>query len=273
MTAAYTNAGFRLLRVQAEGGVARVVVDHPPLNLQDEALVDELDRLAILIEDDPEVRVVIVQSAVGDFFMAHLDVTAIRSRPPGVPPEKTSLGRFQRMIQRWAELKPATIAQLEGRARGGGSEFALALDMRFAALGRAWLAQPEIALEALPGGGGGQRLVRLMGRGRALEALLGGDDFDAETAAAYGYVNRACAADALGPFIDTLAARIASFPRHSIAEIKRCAALAEFDPRPGLAAEGESFARAAATDATQGRIAAFLAAGGQTPAAESHRLG
>ena len=127
-------------------------------------------------------------------------------------------------------MPKATIAVIEGIARGGGSELAMAFDMRFAALGKARLAQPEVAIGIIPGGGGTQRLPRLVGRARALEVVLGCDDIDAATAEAWGYVNRALPADELRPFVDKLAARIASFPLEVIAAAKRAVDAAVGDP-------------------------------------------
>ena len=120
------------------------------------------------------------------------------------------------MCDRFRTMPKATIAKIEGICRGGGSEFALACDMRFAAIGRAVLGQPEVALGIIPGGGGSVRLPRLVGRGRALEIVLGCGDFDAVAAERYGYVNRALSENEIGPFVDKLARRIASFPAAAI---------------------------------------------------------
>jgi enoyl-CoA hydratase/carnithine racemase len=165
-------------------------------------------------------------------------------------------------------MPKATIGKIEGRARGGGSEFLLSLDMRFAAIGRAVLAQPEVALGIIPGGSGTQRLPRLVGRGRALEVVLGCDDFPAELAERYGYVNRALPPDALGPFVERLARRIASFPAEAIALAKASVAAAELPTHEGLLEEAHCFNQSVATRAAQARMARFLDLGGQTPDVE-----
>jgi enoyl-CoA hydratase/carnithine racemase len=152
---------------------------------------------------------------------------------------------------------------LAGRARGGGSEFLLSLDMRFAARGLAWLSQPEVALGIIPGGSGTQRLPRLMGRGRALEAILGCDDFDAELAERYGWINRALPPAELEPFVMALAARIASFPRSAIAWAKESVDAAERTTFEGLVEEAHRFDLSAASEPARRRMQAFLSAGGQ----------
>src|SRR5437763_17077314 len=144
-------------------------------------------------------------------------------------------------MERWRTLPQVTIAQLEGRARGGGSEFALSLDLRFGAIGRAILGQPEVAVGILPGGSGTQRLPRLMGRGRALEAVLGCDDFDAELAERYGWINRALPPAEIGPFVDRLARRIAAFPRLAVRLAKQAVDAAGGALEEGLLEEWRCF--------------------------------
>jgi enoyl-CoA hydratase/carnithine racemase len=256
--------GYSTLRVRVEDGVAFATIDHPPINLFDAALVVEMDRLGREVEADPDVRVVVVDSANPEFFIAHADVGLILQLPrePQEPPTELSL--FQAMVHRFRTMPKVSIALIEGRARGGGSELVLGMDMRFAALGRARLAQPEVALGIIPGGGGTQRLPRLVGRGRALEVVLGCDDVDAETAERWGYVNRALPDGELRPFVEALAARIASFPPEAVAHAKAAVAAAERDPLPGLLEEGHRFNQTLALDETIGRMEGFLAAGGQT---------
>ena len=142
------------------------------------------------------------------------------------------------------------------------------MDLRFAARGRAFLSQPEVAVGIIPGGGGTQRLPRLVGRARALEIVLGCDDIDAETAERWGYVNRALPEDELHPFVDDLARRIASFSPEAIAHAKAAVAAAEPDPVPGLLAEVDRFNQTLTIDDTRDRMTRFLEAGGQTRAFE-----
>ncbi|HLY38794.1 MAG TPA: enoyl-CoA hydratase/isomerase family protein [Candidatus Binatia bacterium] len=260
--------GYECLRIRVDGGIAWVTIDHPPLNLFDLALIQEMDRVGRELEAAPAVRVAVFQSANPDFFIAHADVALIQTLPTTPPPRPTRLGLFHAMVDRFRTMPKATIGKIEGMARGGGSEFLLSLDMRFAALGRAVLAQPEVALGIIPGGSGTQRLPRLVGRGRALEIVLGCDDFPADVAERYGYVNRALPPAELGPFVEQLARRIASFSAEAIALAKTAVAAAEPSPLDGLLEEADCFNRSLATPAAQERMARFLAAGGQTPAVE-----
>jgi enoyl-CoA hydratase/carnithine racemase len=209
------------------------------------------------------VRAAVFRSSNPEFFIAHADVSLIQQLPAIAPPKPDKPSPFQQMVERYRTLPLATLGMIAGRARGGGSEFLLSLDMRFAARGRAWLGQPEVALGIIPGGSGTQRLPRLMGRGRALEAILGCDDFDAELAERYGWINRALPEAELEPFVMALAARIASFPKSAIAWAKQSVDAAERTTPEGLVEEAHLFDAAAASDGARRRMQAFLDAGGQ----------
>lgn len=256
------------LRVRIDAGVAWVTIDHAPINLFDLPLMMEMDRLGRALETDPDVRVVVLQSADPDFFIAHADVNLILRIPPSAT-APTEPSFFQAMVDRFRTMPKATIAKIEGICRGGGSELALSMDMRFAALGRAVLAQPEVAVGIIPGGSGTQRLPRLVGRSRALEIALGADDFPADLAERYGYVNRALPPAELGPFVDRLAKRIASFPAEAIAHAKASVLAAEVGVREGLVAEARAFDACVALPEARRRMEAFLAMGGQTREVES----
>ena len=256
--------GYTALRVRVRDGIARATIDHPPINLFDAALIVEMDRFGREAADDSDVRVVVVDSANPDFFIAHADVKLILQLPTEPQPPPAELPLFTAMVDRFRTMPKATIAVIEGRARGGGSELVLGMDMRFAARGRAVLAQPEVAVGIIPGGGGTQRLPRLVGRGRALEVILGCGDIDAETAERWGYVNRALDPDELHPFVDALARRIAAFPADAIAHAKAAVAAATPDPLPGLLEEAYRFNQTLALEETRARMEGFLAAGGQT---------
>ena len=159
-----TYQGYECLRIRRERGVAFVTIDHPPINLFDLALIQEIDRVGRELAVDGDIRVVVFDSANPDFFIAHADVALIQHLPTTTSRRsRPSSAIFHAMVDRFRTMPKATIAKLEGRARGGGSEFVLSLDMRFAALGRAVLAQPEVALGIIPGGSGTQRLPRLWG--------------------------------------------------------------------------------------------------------------
>jgi enoyl-CoA hydratase/carnithine racemase len=260
--------GYECLRVRCDRGVAFVTIDHPPINLFDLALMREMDRVGRELEADGEVRVVVLQSADPEFFIAHADVALIQTLPAEPGPKSTELSFFHAMVDRFRTMPKATIAKIEGRARGGGSELVLSLDMRFGALGRAVLAQPEVALGIIPGGSGTQRLPRLVGRARALEVILGCDDVPADLAERWGWLNRALPAAELGPFVERLAYRIASFPAEAIALAKASVDAADPHVRDGLLEEAHCFERSVGTAAARERMARFLAAGGQTREAE-----
>lgn len=230
-------------------------------------------RLISELAEDDEVRVVILSSALPDFFIAHFDVEAILTFPTDQEPA-TELNLFHVMCEKLRTMSKATIAVVEGRIGGGGSELALSCDMRFASRGDskrsgAIFNQPEVALGIIPGGSGTQRLSRLMGRSRALEVILGCDDVDAETAERWGWVNRALSSSEIGPFVDRLARRIASFPPHAVAAAKAAVIRAEKDVPDDLLAEGNAFSATLGHAESRRAMETFLARGGQTLAGES----
>jgi enoyl-CoA hydratase/carnithine racemase len=169
-------------------------------------------------------------------------------------------------------MPKATIAVIEGRAGGGGSELALACDMRFALRGAAFFNQPEVALGIVPGAGGTVHLPRLIGRSRALEVILGSNDIDADTAEKWGWINRAFDDGWLWPFVDDLAMRIAKFPIAAVAAAKEAVLRADGDLVPDLLRESGAFNRLLANPESQAAMQNFLARGGQTVEGES-RLG
>jgi enoyl-CoA hydratase/carnithine racemase len=258
---AYEHEG---LRVDVEDGVAFVTLDHPPVNLFDAVLIGSLWELAGELSDDPDVRAVVVSSADPEFFIAHADLALIQALPRDRRERPEQLEFIHVFMERWRTLPQVTIAQLEGRARGGGSEFALSLDLRFGARGRAILGQPEVAVGILPGGSGTQRLPRLVGRGRALEIVLGCEDFDAELAERYGWINRALPAGELAEFVERLARRIAGFPPEAIRLAKRAVDAASGALEEGLLEEAHCFNLALADPALDARMKGALAAGAQT---------
>jgi enoyl-CoA hydratase/carnithine racemase len=259
-----TNDGFTTLQVRVDRGVAWVTIDHPPINLFDLALIQDMMRLGVAVEADDAVKVVVLQSADPEFFIAHADVHLIQALPSEPPPKPTVLGPFHQMVDRFRTMPKVTIAKIEGRCRGGGSELVLSCDMRFAARGRAIFAQPEVSIGIIPGGSGTQRLPRLMGRSRALEVILGCADYDADLAERYGYINRAFAPDDLGPFVEALAYRIASFPRHAIALAKQAVEASYGSVEQGLLEEAHLFNHSVAGTEARQRMEAFIAGGGQT---------
>ncbi len=256
--------GFECVKIRLDRGVAFITIDHPPINLFDRALMREISRIGREVAADDSVKVVVFDSADPEFFIAHADVTDIQQMPTEAPPKPTRVAGFQAMLERYRTMPKVTIAKIEGRARGGGSEFVLSLDMRFGAIGRAMLGQPEVALGIIPGGGGTQRLPRLVGRSRAMEVVLGCEDFPAELAERYGYLNRALPPEELGPFVERLARRIASFPAEAIALAKAAVDAAELPTVAGLVEEAHCFNQSVATPAARARLEKFLVLGGQT---------
>lgn len=268
-------SGYQTLRVALAQGVARVTLDNGAINLLDKPMFKELLRLVDQLAADDAVRVVVLASANPDFFIAHFDVGLILRFPADAPvagAEPAPLSPFHRMCEALRTMPKTTIAVIEGRAGGGGSEIALSCDMRFALRDRAVFNQPEVALGILPGGSGTVRLSRLLGRSRALEVVLGCDDVSAELAEAWGWVNRALPADELWPHVDRLAARIASFPAHAVAAAKASVLRAEKDVVADLQAEAAAFQGTLGDAGTRAAMQRFLASGGQTPAGEL-RLG
>jgi enoyl-CoA hydratase/carnithine racemase len=259
------------LKVDVADGIATVTIDNPPINLFDRVLYPAMSQLAGELAADDAVRVVVLQSANEEFFIAHFDVSTIQRIPTDLPAQ-TELNEFHVMCEAFRTMPKATIAVIEGRVGGGGSELALSCDMRFAAIGRAVFNQPEVALGILPGGSGTVRLSRLIGRSRALEVILGCDDVDAVTADRWGWVNRALPPDELRPFVARLAGRLAKFPPHAVAAAKACVLRAEKEVEEDLLAEGTAFAATLGHPTTVGAMKAFMDGGGQTREGEL-RLG
>lgn len=257
-------SGYKCFQFRFDAGIAFASINHPPINLLDEVLSSEFDRLGRELETDEAVRVVVLQSALPDFFIAHSGLGRVGAASKTV--SHTRSFRLTQMIgERFRNMPKVTIAKIEGRARGGGSEIALSVDMCFAAVGRAIFGQPEVAVGLVPGGGSTQRLPRTMGRGRALEVLLGCNDFSAELAERYGYINRALPADELTPFVENLAHRIASFPAHTIAHVKAAVdqgALSSLEE--GLLVEAHESDLSVASEVTQARVAEALRVGAET---------
>jgi enoyl-CoA hydratase/carnithine racemase len=258
-------ADYQLMRVAVSGGVCRATIDNPPLNLLDLPLADEIERLTRQVAADDEVRVLVVDSADPEFFIAHADVGMILDLPTEDTGLHDELSYFHAVMEAFRNLPKATIAVIEGICRGGGSEWAMAFDMRYAALGKAVFGQPEVALGIIPGGGGTQRLPRLVGRGRALEVILGGRDIDAATAESWGYVDRALSPDKLRRFVDRLAARISSAPPTAIAAAKRAVdAALSTDLAAGLRVEDQLFRETLAHPVARERLQTVIDAGAQT---------
>jgi enoyl-CoA hydratase/carnithine racemase len=215
MTAHESSQGesvvFETLKVRQEEAVLFAEIAAPPMNLLGPELIRDLVSLIQRAEADAAVQVLVFKSADPDYFISHVDVTRIKENREAAAKldGDASIGQ---MLRHLSTSRLVTIAQIEGRVRGVGSEFVLACDMRFAARESAIFGQFEPSFGVIPGAGGAQHLARLMGRGRALEVMLSAEDYDAELAERYGWINRALPAAELDDFISSLAHRIARFP-------------------------------------------------------------
>ena len=255
---------YELIRIETHAGVAWATVDNPPINLITLPLFSELVRLAKTVEEDEALRVLVLRSANPDFFLAHFDVEAILGFNTESEAVRSPNNAFHQMCERFRLMEKATVAQIEGRVGGGGSELASACDMRFGVLGQTVINQMEVPVGILPGGGGTQRLPRMLGRGRALEVILGGIDLDAETAERWGYLNRALPADAIGDFVDNLARRMAGFPPQALRLAKRAGNAAEGPLAEGLIEEDFLFQTLLRSPDAPKAMQRFLELGGQT---------
>ncbi len=258
---------FETLAVRQEGAVLFVEIAAPPMNLLGPELVRDLVSLLQQAEGDDAVQLLVFKSTDPDYFIPHVDVTRVaeyRAEAAKLTGE-ASLGLLFRHL---AASRLITIAQIEGRVRGAGSEFVLACDMRFAARESAIFGQPEVGLGVLPGAGGVQHLVRLMGRARALEVMLSAEDYDAELAEMYGWINRALPAAALGDFVAALAHRIAKFPAAGRTAVKNRVNAIALAPADDFRRDSDLFGEAVRNAEAQNQIQAAMKRGFQTRVGE-----
>lgn len=260
-----------VLTTAVSAGVATVTIEHPPTNLVDAAFIGALIELLARVEPDPDVRVLLFRSADPDFFLMHGDVEAILQMPTGQYTPQTEPNIAAATFERLSSGRLLTIGLLDGAARGGGCEFASALDLRLGSL-RAVIGQPEVAMGILPGAGGSSRWPRIVGRGRTLEILLSGRDVEAQEALAIGWLDRLVPADELDAEGLKLAGRIAAMPLHSIAAVKRVVDISLSSLEPALVAESDAFAELTSNGYHQAPMRAFLAAGGQTREGETRHM-
>src|SRR4051812_13304369 len=251
----------------------RVTFDHPPLNIFGPESIPELNAVITALELDKQVKVVVFDSAVEGFFLTHYSFLAKLEDTTSLPPGSTGLQQLPDMLARLSRAPVVSIASIRGRATGVGSELALASDMRFASREKAILSQWEVGAGLVPGGGPMARLPRLIGRGRALEVLLGADDIGGDLAERYGYVNRSFPDADLDGFVDALATRIASFDKQALAETKRLVNLNSLPPDAEIAPEWDAFLAALGHPAAQARIRMLFERGFHKPGDVETRLG
>jgi enoyl-CoA hydratase/carnithine racemase len=251
--------------IEATPAYWRVVFDYPPFNILDATIFEGLQHLLDRMATSESLRVVVFESAIADFYLAHFDLTGKTENittavgPSGLP---ILMDTFVRLTK----SPVVSIAKIRGCVRGGSSEFILACDMRFASRENTRLGQPEVGVGVHPGGGGTERLPHLVGRGRALEIILGANDFDGDTAERYGYVNRALPDSELDAFVDVLANRIASFDRRAIAAAKSLVNQVSLPSTDRLLDAITSFETALTWPETQQRVQAVLKRGLQQDA-------
>jgi enoyl-CoA hydratase/carnithine racemase len=261
------ETAFETLKVRNEGAVLFVEIAAPPMNLLGPELVRDLVSLVQRAEADDAIKVLVFKSADPDYFIPHVDVTRI----PQYRAEAAKLtgeASIALLFRHLSASRLVTVGQIDGRVRAAGSEFVLGLDMRFAARETAIFAQPEAALGVIPGGGGVQHLARLMGRARALEVMLGAEDFNADLAERYGWINRALPASELDAFVRALAHRIAKFPAAGLAQVKDRVNAIALAPVEDFRHDSDLFGEGARTPQAQSRFSAALKHGFQTRDAE-----
>jgi enoyl-CoA hydratase/carnithine racemase len=246
----------RLTRVSPE--YWRVTFHNPPFNIYGPNTMPQLNKVVTAIETDPQVKVVVFDSDVPDFFLTHYDFVPPLTETTGLPPGPTGLPQLPDMLVRLSRAPVVSIVSIRGRATGVGSELALASDMRFASREKAVLSQWEIGAALVPGGGPMARLPRLIGRGRALEVLLTGSDINGELAERYGYVNRSLPDVELDGFVDTMARRIAKFDKQTIADIKRLVDANSLPSNEQIGAEWKGFIGSVERPVGQQRIKELL---------------
>src|SRR5438094_7246530 len=251
----------------------RATLDHPPLNIFGPETIPQLNEIVTALETDKHVKVVVFDSAVEGYFLTHYDFLAKLEDTTSLPPGPTGLQPLPDMLVRLSRAPVVSIASIRGRATGVGSELALACDMRFASREKAILSQFEVGAGVVPGGGPMARLPRLIGRGRALEVLLGADDIPGELAERYGYVNRSFPDAELDAFVDALATRIASFDKRAIGETKRFVDVASLPPDFEIAPEWDVCIASIMRPAAQERIKKLMDLGFHQAGDVETRLG
>ena len=258
---------FETLKIRHEAAVLFAEINAPPMNLLGPELIRDLVSLIQRAEADDSVSVIVFKSADPDYFISHVDVTRIKENREAAAKldGDASIGVVLRHL---STSRLVSIAQIEGRVRGVGSEFILACDMRFAARETAIFGQFEPSFGVIPGAGGAQHLARLMGRGRALEVMLSAQDYDADLAERYGWINRALPAAELNDFVKLLAHRIAKFPAAGHAVVKERVNAINLPSAEDIRRDSDLFLEGTRTNEFQQLTQAAFENGFQTRAAE-----
>lgn len=196
----------------------QVTVANPPFNLVVPEMVSALHAVVLDMERDSDVKVILFKSGIEGFFINHFDLSKARDFP--MQSTNPPLPTWVDLVLRLSKSPVISIASIRGRTRGGGNEFSLACDLRYASAEKALFGQPEVGAGILPGGGGSERLPRLVGRDRALEIILSSQDYGADDAEQFGMVTRALPDNELDPFVETLAARLCGFDKQALAGAK-----------------------------------------------------
>ncbi|MGF6483798.1 enoyl-CoA hydratase/isomerase family protein [Paraburkholderia sp. JPY419] len=255
------------LKVKRGGAVLVIEIDAPPMNLLGPALVRDLITVIRNAEADDRTKVLVFRSVDPDYFISHVDVTKVKEYREEAA-KLTGEPSIALLFRHLSASRLVSIAQIEGRVRGAGSEFVLACDMRYAARETAVFSQMEAAFGLLPGGGAAQFLTRLMGRGRALEVMLSASDYDADIAERYGWINRALPATELDAYVASLARRIACFPAAGHAVVKARVNAIALAPVDDFRRDSELFGEDVQKETAQRRMAGAMARGFQTREAE-----
>ena len=250
----------------------RVTLDNPPFNLFGPENIPQLNGVITQMETDPKVKVVVFQSAVPGFFLTHYDFVPPLSATTDLPPGVTGLPALPDILVRLSRAPVVSIVSIRGRTTGVGGELSLASDMRFASREKAVISQWEIGGGLVPGGGPMARMPRLIGRGRALEMLLSGEDISGDLAERYGYVNRALPDGELDSFVDALARRIAGFDKQAITAIKRLVDIPTLPSDIEIGAEWSAFLDSAHRPQAQQNLKRLMEMGLQTKPDVEKRL-
>jgi enoyl-CoA hydratase/carnithine racemase len=250
--------------------VAKITFANPPVNLIVGETVLRLTEIVEKLATDPDIQVVVFDSATPDFFYNHFDLAAADFP---APEDENEVPVWTNLVLELSKAPYITIAAIRGRTRGGGNELALALDLRYASREKAIFGQPEVGGGLLPGGGGTERLPRAIGRDRALEAILTSDDYDADTAERWGWTTRTLPDSELDTFVDTIVGRLASFDRISLASAKAQINRASLPPDADLVAAYGEFARSLTLPGFLVRAAGTQAVVEQAGIDFEHRLG